>query len=134
MPKTNGQMRKAAAATIAVGLPAACLLINTNTSSAVTPTAIADGNRIAKLSFLEIDGNPVAAVMCFDYQSTVYLYNNGYDRRYRSLSVGLLSKLLSIKDSIQSGKKTYDLLKGSEPYKYRLGGKPIPLYRCDIEF
>jgi CelD/BcsL family acetyltransferase involved in cellulose biosynthesis len=92
------------------------------------------GDRIVKLSFLEIDGNPVAGVMCFDYQSTVYLYNNGYDGRYRSLSVGLLSKLLSIKESIQSGKKTYDLLKGSEPYKHRLGGKPIPLYRCDIEF
>ena len=82
--------------------------------------------------FLEIDGNPIAAVMCFNYQSTVYLYNNGYDRRYRSLSAGLLCKLLSIKESIQSGKKTYDLLKGSEPYKHRLGGKPIPLYRCDI--
>jgi CelD/BcsL family acetyltransferase involved in cellulose biosynthesis len=90
-------------------------------------------DRIVKLSFLEIDGNPIAAVMCFDYQSTVYLYNNGYDRRYRSLSAGLLCKLLSIKESIQSGKKTYDLLKGSEPYKHRLGGKPIPLYRCDIE-
>ena len=89
-------------------------------------------NRIAKLSFLEIDGKPIAAVMCFDYQSTMYLYNNGYDRQYRSLSVGLLSKVLSIKESIQSGKRTYDFLKGSEPYKHRLGGKSIPLYRCDI--
>jgi len=40
--------------------------------------------------------------------------------------------VLSIKESIQSGKKTYDLLKGSEAYKHRLGGKPVPLYRCDI--
>ncbi len=89
-------------------------------------------DRIVKFSFLEIDGNPVAAVMCFDYQATMYLYNNGYDRRYRALSVGLLCKVLSIKASIRSGKKTYDLLKGSEPYKHRLGGKSIPLYRCDI--
>ena len=89
-------------------------------------------DQIVKLSFLEIDGKSIAAVMCFDYQSTMYLYNNGYDRQYRSLSVGLLCKVLSIKESIQSGKKTYDLLKGSEPYKHRLGGKPIPLYRCDI--
>ena len=89
-------------------------------------------DRIVKLSFLEIDGKPIAAVMCFDYQSTMYLYNNGYDRQYRSLSVGLLCKVLNIKESIQSGKKTYDLLKGSEPYKHRLGGKPIHLYRCDI--
>ena len=89
-------------------------------------------DRIVKLSFLEMDGKPIAAVMCFDYQSTMYLYNNGYDKNYRSLSIGMLCKVLSIKESIQSGKKTYDLLKGSEPYKHRLGGKPIPLYRCDI--
>ena len=89
-------------------------------------------DRIVKLSFLEIDGKAIAAVMCFDFQSTMYLYNNGYDRQYRSLSVGLLCKVLNIRESIQSGKKTYDLLKGSEPYKHRLGGKPIPLYRCDI--
>ena len=87
---------------------------------------------ILKLFFLEIGGKPIASVMCFDYQSTRYLYNNGYDQRYRSLSAGLLCKVLSIKESIQSGKKTYDLLKGSEAYKHRLGGKPVPLYRCDI--
>ena len=87
---------------------------------------------ILKLFFLEIGGKPIAAVMCFDYQSTMYLYNNGYDPHYRALSAGLLCKLLSIKESIQSGKKTYDLLKGSEAYKHRLGGKPVPLYRCEI--
>ena len=88
--------------------------------------------RMLKLFFLEIDDKPAAAVMCFDYRSTMYLYNNGYDPRYRTLSVGLLSKVLSIKHSIQSAKKTYDLLKGAEEYKHRLGGKPVPIYQCDI--
>jgi CelD/BcsL family acetyltransferase involved in cellulose biosynthesis len=32
---------------------------------------------ILKLFFLEIGGKPIASVMCFDYQSTMYLYNNG---------------------------------------------------------
>jgi CelD/BcsL family acetyltransferase involved in cellulose biosynthesis len=88
--------------------------------------------RVLKLFFLEIDDKPAAAVMCFDYRSTMYLYNNGYDPQYRTLSVGLLSKVLSIKYSIQSAKKTYDLLKGAEEYKHRLGGKPVPIYQCDI--
>ncbi|UCD82041.1 MAG: GNAT family N-acetyltransferase, partial [Desulfobacterales bacterium] len=87
-------------------------------------------NRIARFFFLELDGKPVAAVMCFDYQSTRYLYNSGYDLQYRSLSVGLLSKVLSIKEGIQSRIKTYDFLKGSEIYKQRLGGKSVPLYQC----
>lgn len=89
--------------------------------------------RILKLFFLELDEKPAAAVMCFDYQSKVYLYNNGYDNQYRSLSVGLLSKVFTIQDSIQRGKNKYDFLKGTEAYKQRLGGKPVQLYRCQVE-
>jgi len=89
--------------------------------------------RILKLFFLDLDSVPSAAVMCFDYHSTMYLYNNGYDMRHISLSVGLLSKVFSIKESIQSGKIKYDFLKGAEPYKKRLGGKPVQLYRCRIQ-
>lgn len=89
--------------------------------------------RILKLFILDLDGAPAAAVMCFDYNSTVYLYNNGYDDRYRSLSIGLLSKVFTIKDSIQRGKTRYDFLKGAEVYKRRLGGKPVQLFRCRVE-
>lgn len=88
---------------------------------------------LLKLYFLELDEKPIAAVMCFDYLSTRYLYNNGYDSRYSTLSAGLLSKVLSIKESFQTGIKTYDFLKGSEAYKRRLGGQPISLYQCLLE-
>jgi len=88
---------------------------------------------VLKLSFLELDGTAVAAVMCFDYRSTVYLYNNGYDSRFGSLSVGMLSKVLSIRECIQSGKKTYSFLKGEEAYKRRLGGVRVQLHRCRID-
>jgi CelD/BcsL family acetyltransferase involved in cellulose biosynthesis len=88
--------------------------------------------KLLKLSFLDLDGTPAAAVMSFDYNSTVYLYNNGYDGKFSSLSVGFLSKVLNIKDSIGRGKKKYDFLKGTEEYKHRLGGKPIPVYRCKV--
>ena len=89
--------------------------------------------RILKLFFLDLDNRPAAAVMCFDYHSTIYLYNNGYDERYRSLSVGLLSKVLTIQNSIERGKIKYDFLKGTEAYKKRLGGKPVQLFRCQVE-
>jgi CelD/BcsL family acetyltransferase involved in cellulose biosynthesis len=62
----------------------------------------------------------------------VYLYNSGYDPEYGYLSAGLLSKLLSIKDSIERVRKCYDFLKGPEEYKYRLGGREIPIYTCQI--
>jgi CelD/BcsL family acetyltransferase involved in cellulose biosynthesis len=90
--------------------------------------------RLLRLYFLDIDAAPAAAVMSFDYNSTVYLYNNGYDDQYRRLSVGLLSKVYTIQDSIRRGKKKYDFLKGTEAYKHRLGGRPVQLYRCQVEF
>lgn len=85
-----------------------------------------------RLGILQIDSEPVAAVMCFDYNESVYLYNSGYDIRYRDLSAGLMSKVLSLKDSIERGKRRYDFLKGAEDYKYRLGGSEIPIYSCRI--
>ena len=89
--------------------------------------------QILKLFFLDLDKRPIAATMCFNYHSAMYLYNNGYDERFGTLSVGWLSKVLSIKESIQSGKKTYDFLKGAEAYKKRLGGHQVQLYQCLIE-
>jgi CelD/BcsL family acetyltransferase involved in cellulose biosynthesis len=88
--------------------------------------------KMLRFGVLEISAKPVAAVMCFDYNDKVYLYNSGYDPEYGYLSVGLLSKLLSIKDSIERGKKVYDFLKGPEEYKYRLRGREIPIYSCQI--
>jgi len=47
--------------------------------------------------------------------------------------VGLLSKVLSVRDAIRSGLRTYDFLKGGEAYKQRLGGRPLPLYLCRVD-
>jgi len=88
--------------------------------------------RLLRLGILELDTLPVAMVMCFDYNDCVYLYNSGYDPQYSSLNVGLLSKVLCIKDSIQRGRKRFDFLKGAEAYKYHLGGRETPLYSCQI--
>ena len=88
--------------------------------------------KLLRLGILELEAMPVAMLTCFDYNDSVYLYNSGYDPQYRSLSVGLLSKALCIKDSIEKGVKKFDFLKGAEAYKYHLGGKEIPLYNCQI--
>jgi len=87
---------------------------------------------ILRLGILELDAKPVAAIMFFDCNDTIYLYNSGYDHHYTSLSVGLISKILCIKYSIERGRRKFDFLKGTEKYKYRLGGKEIPLHDCQI--
>ena len=87
---------------------------------------------LLRLGFLELDSLPVASVAYFDYNNSIYLYNSGYDPTYRELSVGLISKLLCIKDSIEQKRDRFDFLRGAEVYKYRLGGREIPLHKCRI--
>lgn len=88
--------------------------------------------KLLRLGILELDKIPAAAVICFDYNDTVHLFNSGYAPEYGYLSVGILSKALCIKDSIERGRKKFDFLKGAEIYKYHLGGREIPLYCCQI--
>jgi CelD/BcsL family acetyltransferase involved in cellulose biosynthesis len=90
--------------------------------------------KLLRLNILELDKKPVAATMCFDYRDTVYLYNSGYEPDYGWLSVGVISKALCIKDSIERHKKRFDFLKGAEAYKYHLGGQELPLYRCSLSY
>ncbi|UCG84528.1 MAG: GNAT family N-acetyltransferase [Dehalococcoidia bacterium] len=87
---------------------------------------------LLRMGVLSIHTLPVASIMSFDYNDSIYLYNSGYDPPHGYLSVGLLSKVFSIKDSIERGRKRYDFLKGAEEYKYRLGGREIPIHSCRI--
>jgi CelD/BcsL family acetyltransferase involved in cellulose biosynthesis len=82
---------------------------------------------------LELGSVPVATLFGFDYNNILYLYNSAYDPQFSSLSVGILSKALFIRDSIREGKRRFDFLKGDERYKFHLGGKDTPLFNCRIE-
>ncbi len=82
---------------------------------------------------LRLDELPVAMIMRFDYNDTVYLYNSAFDPNFGSLSAGILSKVLCIKESIRRGRKKWDFLQGRETYKYRLGGTGVSLSSCRIE-
>jgi len=82
---------------------------------------------------LELEGKRVAALFCFEDDEELLLYNSGYDPQYAHLSVGLLSKATCLRGAIEAGKQRFDFLRGCEPYKYDLGGKDLPVYRCLIK-
>jgi len=88
--------------------------------------------KLLRFGILQVDALPAAMIMGFDYNESMYLYNSAYDPQYNSLSVGLLSKVLCLKESIGRGMKKWDFLKGAERYKYQLGGSEIPLYNYQI--
>jgi CelD/BcsL family acetyltransferase involved in cellulose biosynthesis len=90
-------------------------------------------DRMVRLYFLEISGTRAAAALCFDYRGARYLYNSGLHPDCRQWSAGLICKVLTLRQSILEGAKTYDFLKGNEVYKHRLGAKPIPVSRCSVK-
>lgn len=83
---------------------------------------------VARLFFMEINGQKVASALCFDYGSSRLLYNSGYNPDYGYYSVGLLLKALTIRSAIEEGKEYFDFLRGDESYKYDLGGRNRLLY------
>ena len=85
-----------------------------------------------RLFMLELDGEPTAAVIAFDYAGRRLLYNSGYRQDYAPLAVGLMLKALTIKDSIERGLSYFDLLRGDEPYKYHLGAVDSTIHRIVV--
>ena len=87
---------------------------------------------LLRFGVLELDTLPVAMTMGFEYDGVTYLYNSAYEPKYNPLSVGVLSKVLCIRESIRRGLRKWDFLKGAETYKYQLGGREVRLSSCRI--
>jgi CelD/BcsL family acetyltransferase involved in cellulose biosynthesis len=87
---------------------------------------------LIRLYFLEIDESRVAAVLGFNCGDEIWLYNSGFDPEFSGASVGLVSKALVLRQAIEDGKNCYDFLRGSEPYKYDLGGRDLKVYRVTL--
>ena len=85
-----------------------------------------------RLYFLEVDGEKVAACICFDYGDDFLLYNSGYEPAYSRLSVGLINKALSIRTAIEENRKVFNFLKGDERYKYNLGGRDEAVFHMTV--
>ena len=88
---------------------------------------------LLRLFFMEMDDQPVASSLCFDYDNARMLYNSGHNPEYRYYSVGLLLHSLCLRDALERGYRHFDFLRGNESYKYRLGGSDHHLYRISLE-
>jgi CelD/BcsL family acetyltransferase involved in cellulose biosynthesis len=86
-----------------------------------------------KLFMMELDGEAAATIMCFDYKDAFFVYNSGYDPRFGSLSVGIVLMAYCVQEAIREGRKTFDFLRGDEPYKYTFGAADEPIYRLVVE-
>jgi CelD/BcsL family acetyltransferase involved in cellulose biosynthesis len=74
------------------------------------------------------DGRPLAAAFGFQDERAYYLYNSAYDPAVAGASPGVVLVDLLVQRAIREGLARLDFLKGDEAYKFRLGGRPRPLF------
>ena len=77
------------------------------------------------------ENTTIAAVLCFIYNRTLFLYNSGFNEASYS-GAGFYIKAMSIKYAIEASCTTYNFLQGKERYKYELGAKDSAVFRIDI--
>ena len=93
--------------------------------------AFAEKNELKILSYY--DGNIlISACIVIEYANTYFLYNSAYSLDYNSFSVGLVSKIVALKQSIENNKRAFNFLRGNERYKYDLGGEDIKLFEIKL--
>lgn len=74
------------------------------------------------------DRVPAAAAFGFQEERAYYLYNSAYDPAAAGASPGVVLVDLLVQQAIAAGLARFDFLKGDEAYKFRLGGRPRPLF------
>jgi len=85
-----------------------------------------------RLGFLSTQGVDVASVFQFRTDGALLLYNSGYDPKLRAANPGLVLIARSIGQAIEEGCTEYDFLRGTERYKYDLGGVDRVVYRLTV--
>jgi CelD/BcsL family acetyltransferase involved in cellulose biosynthesis len=85
-----------------------------------------------RLAFLSTRGVDVASVFQFRTDGAFLLYNSGYDPAHREANPGLVLIARSIGQAVDEGCSEYDFLRGTERYKYGLGGVDRVVYRLTV--
>ena len=85
-----------------------------------------------KIYYLNTDRGVVSTAFCYENDNGCYLYNSSRDNEFNSINPGIVLNDLIIQGLIHQGKSFFDFLKGTERYKFDLGGKPVQLYDLNV--
>ena len=98
---------------------------------AIAPALVSEGR--LELWTLQILGRPACYLIQLVGPDGPMLYNLGYEPSMKEWSPGVVAVGLSIRNAISRGDKVFDLLRGREPYKYKLGGVDRAVYRVTMK-
>lgn len=85
-----------------------------------------------RLFLLRLNGRPIGGLYGFRRGPRFYFYQSGYDPAWRKHSVGLVTMGLAIKHALAEGAEEYDLLHGTEAYKFRWAKETRDLSRVHL--
>ena len=85
-----------------------------------------------RLSWVEIDGEPVAAEYHFASDRATYAYQGGLEPDRIDDEPGRLSMIACVQQAIEEGKTAFDLLRGDEPYKAHWRAEPEATHGYEI--
>ena len=71
-------------------------------------------------------------IYCLRYRGAMLFYQSGFDESWTKQSVGLVAMGLAIKAAIEEGAREYDLLHGSEEYKFQWAAGTRELGRLEV--
>jgi CelD/BcsL family acetyltransferase involved in cellulose biosynthesis len=76
-----------------------------------------------RLSFIEVEGLPIAAYYGWRIGDRQAYFNSGFDPAYGHLSPGIVLQAMAIEHAFEEGVREYDFLLGDESYKLRLADR-----------
>jgi CelD/BcsL family acetyltransferase involved in cellulose biosynthesis len=94
-----------------------------NRDSALDVTKVFANNEWLALYFLTANTEPIAGMLCVEYDNKMYFALSGFDPEYSQYSVGNLLIAKIIEKCIKRKIKEFDFMKGDESYKFDYGGK-----------
>lgn len=93
---------------------------------------MAGEDRLVLARLADSQDRPLAYMCVFDYRGGWYLYNSGYDPAAARLSPGFVLLARCIAAACRAGVRVFDFLRGTERYKYDLGGRDRLVHRLTI--
>ena len=86
-----------------------------------------------KIYYTNTDKGVLSTAFCYESDYGCYLYNSSRNNEFNSINPGIVLNDLIIQQLIDRGMAFFDFLKGTERYKYDLGGNSVQLYDLAIE-
>jgi CelD/BcsL family acetyltransferase involved in cellulose biosynthesis len=77
-----------------------------------------------RLSYLELDGRPIAAEFQLAGNGVLYAYQSGIEPDALDVEPGRLATMATLRAAIDGGYRAYDLLRGDEAYKAHWRAEP----------